>query len=29
MVLLDLKKRDIAEHKRANVIKFGVERKAG
>lgn len=26
--LLDLKKRDIAEHKRATVIKFGVERKA-
>ena len=28
-MLLDLKKRDIAEHKRANVVKFGVERKAG
>lgn len=28
MVLLELKKRDIAEHKRASVIKFGVERKS-
>lgn len=28
-MLLELKRRDIAEHKRASVVKFGTERKVG